>query len=160
MGAGQSGLGLTILGVFAAFYFLTVLRQSRRETGALEKFTGVAGIATPLGLTAYFASSAELSPHLFPLAALLALLLSLASVRLGREPGMDILPFLAAAADVGIMIAWTNPSNVRLRALMGIRPCGDPSGRRFPRALGSGSGAAAARRSVHSEFRRCAAPAG
>ena len=107
MGAGQSGLGLTILGVFAAFYFLTVLRQSRRETGALEKFTGVAGIATPLGLTAYFASSAELSPHLFPLAALLALL-SLASVRLGREPGMEILPFLAAAADVGIMIAWTN----------------------------------------------------
>ncbi len=105
MGVGQSGLGLTILGVFAAFYFLTAVSPARREPGALEKLTGIASIATPLGLTAYFASSAELSPHLFPLAALLTLL-SLASVRLGREPGMEILPFLAAAADIGIMAAW------------------------------------------------------
>lgn len=106
MDAGRSGMGLAILGVFAAFYFLTALRQARREPGALEKATGVAGIAAPLGLTAYFASAADLSPHLLPLAALLALL-SLASVRLGREPGMEILPFLAAAADLGILTAWT-----------------------------------------------------
>lgn len=106
MGAGRSGLGLAILGVFAAFYFLTALGQSHRKPGALEKLTGAAGIAATLALTAHFASSAELSPHLFPLAALLALL-SLASVRLGREPGMETLPFLAAAADVGILTAWT-----------------------------------------------------
>ncbi len=107
MSAGRSGLGLTILGVFAAFYFLTALTQTHREIGALERLTRAGSISAPLGLTAYFASSAELSPHLFPLAALLTLL-SLASVRLGREPGMEILPFIAAAADVGIMIAWAS----------------------------------------------------
>lgn len=107
MGAERSWLGLTILGVFAAFYFLTALTPANRERGALEKLTHAAGFAAPFGLTTYFAASAELSPHLLPLAALLTLL-SLASVRLGREAGMEILPTIAAAADVGIASAWVS----------------------------------------------------
>ncbi len=108
MGADRRGMGLTILGIFAAFHFAAAVTQPRREkTGPLEKLTRAAGVAAPLGLAAYFASWAELSPHLFPLAGLLALL-SLASVWLGREPGMEVLPGIAAAADVGITIAWAS----------------------------------------------------
>jgi hypothetical protein len=107
MDADRSWLGLCVLGVFAAFYVASVWAQGDRTSSPLEKWARAAGVVTPFGFAAYFAASVELSPHLFPLAGLLALL-SLATAWLGRDEEMRILPVVAAAADVGIVTAWVS----------------------------------------------------
>jgi len=96
MDADRSWLGLCVLGVFVAFYFASVWAQGDRTSSPLERWARAAGVVTPFGFAAYFATSVELSPHLFPLAGLLSLL-SLATAWLGRDEEMRILPVVAAA---------------------------------------------------------------
>ncbi len=111
MDADGSRLGLCVLGVFAAFYFASVWAQGEQRSSPIEKWARAAGVVTPFGFAAYFAASVELSPQLFPLAGLLALL-SLATAWLGRDKDVQFLPVVAAAADVGIVTAWVSQTTL------------------------------------------------
>jgi uncharacterized membrane protein len=110
MGADRYWLGLLILGVFSAFFVLAGNwkseggEESGEQAGTL-RMTQIAGVLLPFAFALYFASSADLGPHLYP-AAILMVLLCAAAGWLGRAQQFEMLPVGAAAGSVGVVFVW------------------------------------------------------
>ena len=109
MGPDRLFLGLGIVGLFGLFFALAgrspIARQDAPEQTTAERLTQLAGILLPFAFALYFAGNAELGPHLYPVAALLLLLLATAGW-MGRVQALPMLPVGAAAGTVGVVAVW------------------------------------------------------
>jgi hypothetical protein len=107
MGPEGVGIGLVVLGVFAALFAFGIetLQRSRSE-GGVPLLTQIAGIVTPFLFALYFAGSAELDVSLWALLALLAPLAAAAAVlaRVHAQPGLEA---GVAAAELAVLVAAT-----------------------------------------------------
>ncbi|MCB1019227.1 MAG: DUF2339 domain-containing protein, partial [Acidobacteria bacterium] len=111
MDADRTGLGLAILALFAGFFLFAGRwaaaqdAQSEQERRAWRR-TQTAGVLIPFAFALYFAGNADLGPHLYPAAILMAAL-SAAACWLGRAEGFALLPPGAAAGVVAVTMVWT-----------------------------------------------------
>lgn len=114
MGADRTLLGLAILGVFAGLFAFAPAAPGRRD-GARDPLPPpdpaprVAALLLPFAFALYFAGSAELGPHVAPLAGLLALL-SAAALWLEPRLGVAHLGLGVAAADLAVLAVWISRS--------------------------------------------------
>jgi uncharacterized membrane protein len=120
MGAGDLPTALVVLALFGALFTAATVWAARRE--AAETGDGPArlpgepvwtrslAVLSPLALSIYLASRADLGVHLWPLAVLLALL-SVAALFLDRaldRADAAAPPFLGSAAAAGVLgVVWT-----------------------------------------------------
>ena len=109
MGPERTVLGLGILGVFGVFFALTGrLRPADDDDprqAQSQRLTQLAGLLLPVAFAFYFAGNADLGPHLYPVAALLLLLLA-AACWMGRVQELPLLPTAAAAGTAGVVAVW------------------------------------------------------
>ena len=109
MGPERTVLGLGILGVFGVFFALTGrLRPADDDDprqAQSQRLTQLAGLLLPIAFAFYFAGNADLGPHLYPVAALLLLLLA-AACWMGRVQELPLLPTAAAAGTAGVVAVW------------------------------------------------------
>lgn len=104
MGPDRAWLGIGILTVFALVFAVAGRRGARRED-PLWLVTQAAGVLLPFGFAIYFAADMRLTPHLYPLAAMLAIL-SAAASWIGRVERLPRVGIAAAAATVGVVAMW------------------------------------------------------
>ena len=109
MGPERAVLGLGILGVFGVFFALTGrLRPADDDDprqAQSQRLTQLAGLLLPIAFAFYFAGNADLGPDLYPVAALLLLLLA-AACWMGRVQELPLLPTAAAAGTAGVVTVW------------------------------------------------------
>jgi uncharacterized membrane protein len=107
----QSLLGLGILALFAIFFAAAGKSGARQDGDSLQdpswQLTQAAGLLLPFALAVYFASRAELSEHLLPVAGLM-FILSACALWIDRADGFPMLPLGSAAASVAIFMVWTS----------------------------------------------------
>jgi uncharacterized membrane protein len=110
MGPDRYWLGLLILGVFSAFFVLAGnWKPEPGEDSEVQqgtwRMTQIAGVLLPFAFALYFAGNADLGPHLYPAAILMALLCAAAGW-LGRAQQFEMLPVGAAAGALGVVLVW------------------------------------------------------
>jgi hypothetical protein len=105
MGPDRMFLGLIIVGVFAAVFVFAARSSSDGEARRPWLWTRTAAIFFPFAFAMYFAGRVDLGPHLYPIAALMALL-SAAACWLSRESDRSSLGLGAAGASVGVTGVW------------------------------------------------------
>jgi uncharacterized membrane protein len=110
MGPDRYWLGLLILGVFSAFFVVAGGWKLEPGDDAGEqrdngRMTQLAGVLLPFAFALYFAGNADLGPHLYPAAILMALLCAAAGW-LGRAQQFELLPLGASAGAFGVVLVW------------------------------------------------------
>ncbi len=113
MGPDRVFLGLGVLGLFGVFFAVAGRLQAAGDDEAGQasgqtaswRLTQLAGVLLPFAFALYFAGNADLGPHLYPVAALLLLLLA-AAAWMGRVQELPVLPTAAAAATAGVVAVW------------------------------------------------------
>ena len=110
MGPDRYGLGLAILGVFSAFFVLAGIWGSKSGEESDEqqptwRGAQAAGILIPFVFALYFAANADLGPHLYQTAILMAIL-CIAAAWLGKVQKFEMLPSGAAAGSLGVVAVW------------------------------------------------------
>ncbi len=99
-------IGLGVLAVFAVYYAFAPRKMAGPEKIGREwELTEAAGVLLPFVFTFYFAGNANLGPHLYPLAALLVLLVLLA-VWIGARQQWPTCGSAGAAAAVAAVTVW------------------------------------------------------
>jgi uncharacterized membrane protein len=115
MGPDRYALGLVILGAFSAFFVvagrwgLTPADSDDERRSWLR--TQAAGVLIPFAFGLYFAVHADLGPHLYPVAILMAIL-CVAAGWLGREEGFELLPLGAAGGALAVVTVWMLSGNL------------------------------------------------
>ncbi len=108
MGPERLLLGLVVVAVFGVFFALTGKMPERGDSAGgldVERLTRIGGVLLPFAFALYFAGNAELGTHLYPIAALLLLLL-LTAGWVGRSLAEPFLPVGAAAGTTAVLAAW------------------------------------------------------
>jgi uncharacterized membrane protein len=101
-------LALAVLAAFALVFALVFARRGSDEApadGTLWRLARAGGVSLPFFFAMYMAGSADLGEHLWPLAALVVLLIG-AATYLSTRPGQGMLAPLAAALSLGVLGAW------------------------------------------------------
>lgn len=98
-------LGILIVGVFAAVFALAVPAAEDTDSGQEWWNTRAAGVLLPFAFVFYFASQSSLSPHLYPLASLLVLLVA-AATWIGKQQRQDWMGTAAASGLVAVFAVW------------------------------------------------------
>jgi uncharacterized membrane protein len=109
MGSDRYWLGLLVLGTFSAFFVLAA-NWGVKEAGESDqrgswRMTQIAGVLLPFAFALYFSANADLGPHLYPVAILMAVLCAAAGW-LGRAQQFEMLPVGASAGAVGVVLVW------------------------------------------------------
>lgn len=105
MGPERLALGLAILGVFALVFLFALRRSATRSRNQAWLATQVGAVLLPFGFGLYFAGSAQLGAHLYPIALLLALLLA-AACWLAQQMNKAALSQGAASATLAVIAVW------------------------------------------------------
>ncbi len=98
-------LGIVIVGVFAALFAMVVPAAEDGEAGQEWWITRAAGVLLPFAFVFYFATQAQLSTHLYPLASLLVLLVA-AATWIGTQQRHDWMGTAAASGLVAVIAVW------------------------------------------------------
>ncbi len=104
MGPDRLLLGLLILGVFAILFTAAGV-LARGAGGDVTRLSQGGGLLLPFGFAVYFASRADLGPHLWPVAILLAIL-SACAAWVGRRQDARWMGVAAAAGSLGVFAVW------------------------------------------------------
>lgn len=110
MGPDRYWLGLLILAVFAGFFalaaqFRTPGQEPDERAGRESRWSQIIALLAPFAFALYFAANADLGPHLYPTAVLLAVLCAAAGW-LGRAQRFPELPSGAAAGALAVVMVW------------------------------------------------------
>jgi hypothetical protein len=104
MGPDRLAIGIGIVVIFAVLYALF----GRVDTPELQKVaraTQAAAVLVPFVFVFYFGGSAALSPHYYPLAAMMALLVG-GALWVAKRHGEHTIPLAAASAAVAVSAMW------------------------------------------------------
>ena len=104
MGPDRLFLGLVIVGVFALLFLLAGRWSGATSSGAVV-LSQIGAVSFPFAFALYFASRADLGPHLYPIAILLALL-SAAACWVARKQQQLSLAIGAAGAVLVVTAVW------------------------------------------------------
>jgi hypothetical protein len=104
MGPDRLFLGLAILGVFAILFTAAGFFQ-RDEHDDTSRASQAGGLLLPFAFAVYFASRADLGPHLWPVAILLAAL-GVGAAWVGRKQGTPWLGLAASVGSLGVFGVW------------------------------------------------------
>jgi hypothetical protein len=110
MGPDRLVLGLLILGLFA-LVFAAAGFLWRDDDRSVARLSQAGGLLLPFAFAIYFASRVDLGPHIWPVAALLALL-DAGAGWVGKRQGEPRLGIAASAGSLGVFAVWqaTAPS--------------------------------------------------
>jgi len=108
MGPDRLWIGLGVLTVFALLYgaYGERARDAGGDDGPRWAWSQTAALVAPLLFIIYFAARSELTPHLWPLGLVLALL-SAAAAWVGDRHRAPRLGLIAAACSVAVVTVWT-----------------------------------------------------